>query len=177
MPVNQPVPLLPSDLLPSLVLRPSHLDAPEGAQQPSAEKSTAFPETSARQKKAEEGLKSSMKTKALAKEALCPQRRVKEMSGENLGAVQVKAKKPAAEKSVSEREKKAPEAGDEGNESDHSVEMVNLPNQEVIDVEESSCDQSPETNAPAQPEAPQKSVSMGSMPESSLTSQQNETER
>ncbi|KAM6915438.1 zinc finger protein 106 [Xenentodon cancila] len=159
--VNPPAPLFPSNLLPPLLLRPSHLGAPTDAQKPLAESSTfvnsSSPVTSARQKEEEtrERLKSSTKAMVLTKEAPCAQSESGTKTGRHKKMGNVKGNGSSEDKSV---QRKATEVDNEGNESDNSVEMVSFSNQEVIDVDKSDCEESPETDAPVQPEAPQKSV-------------------
>lgn len=75
-------------------------------------------------------------------------------------------------KKIEKKWKKASRVEDEGNESDSSVELVKSSNLEVIDIEESECEDSAEMDAPAPSEDPQKFSYA-----STQTSHQCETER
>lgn len=77
-----------------------------------------------------------------------------------------------AGKKPEKKTKNATHVEDEGNESDSSVELVKSSNLEVIDIEESECEDSAATDAPAPPEDPQTFCYA-----STQTSQQCETER
>ncbi|XP_072219027.1 zinc finger protein 106 [Leuresthes tenuis] len=186
VPLNQPAPLFSPDLLPQLLLGPSHLAAPTAAasaKQPTAESSasvnTTSPDLSARQQEQEtrEGLIGSVKSEMLVKKAQSAEGSSVEETAGNLSKGQVKGKEPAADKSVPERGKKASDVGDKGNESDDSVEMVSVSDMVVIDIYESESEDSPETNSPAQPETPQRSVSVEFSAAGTQTAQQSETER
>ena len=186
VPLNQPAPLFSPDLLPRLLLGPSHLAAPTAAasaKQPTAESSTSVnttsPDLSARQQEQEtrEGLIGSVKSEMFVKKAQSAEGSSVEETAGNLSKGQVKGKEPAADKSVPERGKKASDVGDKGNESDDSVEMVSVSDMVVIDIAESESEDSSETNSPAQPETPQRSVSVEFSAASTQTAQQSETER
>lgn len=159
VPVNQPVSLFPSLLLPQ-----THLAAPLtaaaaiAANQSNAECSTSANillslESSARQQQQETraGLQDCAKTKMVAKEP--------EPAGGN-----------------PEREKLQPVADDKGNESDDSVEMIDRSNTEVIAVDESDCEDSfgKDLKVPAQPQEPPHSVNAEFSSASTQTSQQSQ---
>ncbi|KAM4521831.1 zinc finger protein 106 isoform 2-T4 [Odontesthes bonariensis] len=186
VPLNQPVPLFSPDLLPRLLLGPSHLAAPTAAasaKQPTAESSTSVnrtsPDLSARQQEQEtiEGVIGRVKSEMLVKKAQKVEGSSVEETAGNLSKGQVKGKEPAADKSVPERGQKASDVYDKGNESDDSVEMVSASNMEVIDIDESESEDSPEATSPAQPETPQRSVSVEFSAAGTQTAQQSETER
>lgn len=162
VPVNQPVSLFPSLLLPQ-----THLAAPLtaaaaiAANQSNAECSTSANillslESSARQQQQETraGLQDCAKTKMVAKEP--------EPAGGN-----------------PEREKRQPVADDKGNESDDSVEMIDRSNTEVIAVDESDCEDSfgKDLKVPAQPQEPPHSVNFEFSSASTQTSQQSQDDR
>ncbi|KAM4712526.1 uncharacterized protein znf106b isoform 1-T2 [Anableps anableps] len=142
------------------------------ALQPTAEGSTSAlpPESSGRQRDQEtrDRLKC-VKTEVLEKEIQSSD--FVEGTEENRSIEQDKGKEPVR------GQKKASRVDDEGNESDGSVELVNSSYLDVIDIEESECEDSVETDAPAQHEDPQKSVSVEFSYASTQTSQQRETER
>ncbi|XP_003446417.1 zinc finger protein 106 isoform X1 [Oreochromis niloticus] len=161
VPLNQPVSLFPSLLLPQ-----THLAAPLtaaaaiSANQSNAECSTSANillslESSARQQQQEtrEGLQDCAKTKMVAKEP--------EPAGGN-----------------PKREKRQPVADDKGNESDDSVEMIDRSNMEVIAVDESDCEDSlgKDLKVPAQPQEPSHSVNAEFSSASTQTSQQSQDE-
>ncbi|XP_013871165.1 zinc finger protein 106 isoform X2 [Austrofundulus limnaeus] len=80
------------------------------------------------------------------------------------------------EPSANGRKHKAAEENDEGSESDSSVEMIDLSNQEVIDIDGSDSESPADTEPAVQPEAPQRSVSTELSCASTQTSQENEPE-
>lgn len=177
--MNQPVPLFPSDLFPSLLLTSPRLAAPTASvsspKQLKAECSTsvnASPESPARQQEqvTREGLKDCVKTVRLVREEADS-----DSEGGNTG--------PAAEKPVSafvpERDQNASAAAtgdDGGDESDDSVEMMEPSNLMVINIDESDIEETV-SNVPVHQEPPQKSVSVEFSSASTQTSQQNEAKR
>uniref|UniRef100_A0A8C9X285 Zinc finger protein 106-like n=1 Tax=Sander lucioperca TaxID=283035 RepID=A0A8C9X285_SANLU len=159
VPANQPVPLFPSDLLPSLLHQSPHLAAHTTAVTPlkqlKTECSTSantnnFPESSAAQQTVRMSADSDSE---------------EEMGG-NLCIEQVKEKEPATEKPVSTFDPKSGQNAsaaaapddDGGNESDASVKMVEPSGLVVIDIDESDNEDAP--NVPVHQEPPQKSVSV-----------------
>ncbi|XP_041831216.1 zinc finger protein 106 isoform X3 [Melanotaenia boesemani] len=186
-PLNQPAPLFTSNMLPSLLLVPSHLADPTAAtasvKQPTAESSRPVnapsPKSSAIQREQEkrDGLMGCVKTEVLEKHAQPAQIESVEETGGNVSLEQVRERESAANKSVPVREREDAHVDDEGNESDDSIEMVDTSNQEIIHIDESECEESPEANAPEKPEAPQKSVSVDFSSAGTQTYQQCETER
>lgn len=163
VPLNQPVSLFPSLLLPQ-----THLAAPLtaaaaiSANQSNAECSTSANillslESSARQQQQQEtraGLQDCAKTKMVAKE-------------------------PEPAVGNPERENRQPVADDKGNESDDSVEMIDRSNMEVIAVDESDCEDSrgKDLKVPAQPQEPSHSVNAEFSSASTQTSQQSQDDR
>ncbi|XP_031178318.1 zinc finger protein 106 isoform X2 [Sander lucioperca] len=176
VPANQPVPLFPSDLLPSLLHQSPHLAAHTTAVTPlkqlKTECSTSantnnFPESSAAQQTVRMSADSDSE---------------EEMGG-NLCIEQVKEKEPATEKPVSTFDPKSGQNAsaaaapddDGGNESDASVKMVEPSGLVVIDIDESDNEDAP--NVPVHQEPPQKSVSVEFSSLSTQTFQQNYVER
>lgn len=182
IPVNQPVPLFPSDLLPSLLLPSPCLAAPTAAvaslKQLKAACSTSAspsPESPARQPEqvARDGLKDCVQTTSLASKEVDSDS--EEETGGNLG--------PAAEKPTStfvpDRDENASAAApdnDGGNESDNSVKLIEPSNVVVIDVDESDSEETV-SNVPVHQEPPQKSASEEFSSASTQMFQQNDAER
>ncbi|XP_030576667.1 zinc finger protein 106 isoform X2 [Archocentrus centrarchus] len=180
VPLNQPVSLFPSNLLPPLLLPQSHLAAPltaaAGANQSNAESSTfantrTSLESFVRQQEQEtrEGLQDCAKTVMVAKQPAQAERNPEKETEGNL-----KEKVPTPDTCVPEREKKQPVAEDAGNESDDSVEMICRSNMEVIDIGESDCEDSHEKDVkvPAQPQEAPRSESVEFSSASTQTSVQ-----
>lgn len=160
--MNQPVPLFPSDLLPTLLVTSPHLAAPttvvSSLKQPKTECSTStntnpYPESSARQQEqvTREVSKDFVKTVSLAREETDSDS--DEETGGNLCKVP------------------APEKPDGGNESDDSVELMEPSDLVVIDIDESDNEESV-SNAHQEP--PQMSVSVEFSSSSTQTFQQND---
>ncbi|XP_038582999.1 zinc finger protein 106 [Micropterus salmoides] len=160
--VNQPVPLFPSDLLPTLLVTSPHLAAPttvvSSLKQPKTECSTStntnpYPESSARlqEQVTREVSKDFVKTVSLAREETDSDS--DEETGGNLCKVP------------------APEKPDGGNESDDSVELMEPSDLVVIDIDESDNEESV-SNAHQEP--PQMSVSVEFSSSSTQTFQQND---
>ncbi|XP_042358981.1 zinc finger protein 106 isoform X2 [Plectropomus leopardus] len=169
VPVNKPVPLFSSELLPSLLLPSPSLAAPTAAvtslTQPQTECSTS-------------PFRNPQTVTVAREEAQSADADSVKAAGENLCIV--KEKEPAAEKPVStfvpERDQNASAAApddDKGNESDSSVKMVEASNVVVIDIDDS--EETP--NDPVQQEPPEKAVSVELNSFSTQLVQQNEAER
>ncbi|XP_018550495.1 LOW QUALITY PROTEIN: uncharacterized protein znf106b [Lates calcarifer] len=169
VPLNQPVPLFPSTLLPPLLLGPTHLAAPAATAVAASTSVNALlpPELCATQQVQEkkETLKGCVKEEARPVESDSA-----EETGRNLGKKQAKGRESAAEKSVPERDQKVSAAApDDEDESDDSLEMMEPSNQEIIDIDESDNEDSPEP--------PQKSVRVEFSSASTQTFQKKEDDR
>lgn len=164
VPLNQPVSLFPSLLLPQ-----THLAAPLtaaaaiSASQSNAECSTSANillslESSARQQQQQQETRVGLQDCAMTK---------------------MVAKEPEPASGNPEREKRQPVADDKGNESDDSVEMIDRSNMEVIAVDESDCEDSfgKDLKVPAQPQEPLHSVNAEFSSASTQTSQQSQDNR
>lgn len=155
--LTPPVPLFPPDLLPPLLLRPPlvpPLTDATSARRDLTESGKAASEASAQQREHDTG------------------KGINKSQSVGTGLVEKVGNETAADKSVPERQKKADRAEDEGNESDASVEMVSSSKVEVIEVDESECENSVETNSKDPPE----SVNVEVSSTSTQTSQQNQTD-
>ncbi|XP_051263866.1 zinc finger protein 106 [Dicentrarchus labrax] len=183
VPVNQPVCLFPSDLLPSLLVTSPGLAAPSTAVTSlKTECSTSgniSPESSARQQEqvTREGLKDCLKTVRLAREEA--QSVDSDSEEETGGALETPAGQPVAS-FVPERDHSASAAAslddDGGNESDDSVEMMEPSNLVVIDIDESD-NEGTISNVHVHKEPSQKSVSVDFSSATTQTFQQNADER
>ncbi|XP_070705518.1 zinc finger protein 106-like [Pempheris klunzingeri] len=178
VPVNQPVSLFPSDLLPSLMLTPPGLVAPQAAittlKQARAECSSSAnksppPESSARQQE-------QVMDRLVREEARPADSNSEEETRGNVG------KEPAAERPlptfIPERHQNASAAAPDdvgGNESDNSVEMMEPPSL-VIRIDESDNEETA-SNGPVHQEPPQKSVSVDFSSSGTQTCQHNNAER
>lgn len=169
VPVNQSVPLFPPTLLPSLLLSSPHLVSSttslNSLEQPGSEFTvpvSVSPESSACQQEQvrREELKDFVKTVVFVADT--------DDEGADI--------RPAAEKVstvVFERDHNTSAAviNSGGSESDNSVIMIEPPNWEVINIDETAA------NVPLHQDIPQKSVSVEFSSASTQTSQQNDTKR
>uniref|UniRef100_A0A8C7Z4K6 C2H2-type domain-containing protein n=1 Tax=Oryzias sinensis TaxID=183150 RepID=A0A8C7Z4K6_9TELE len=155
--LTPPVPLFPPDLLTPLLLRPPlvpPLTDATSARRDLTESGKASSEASAQQREHDTG------------------KGINESQSVGIGLVEKVGNETGADMSVPERQKKADRAEDEGNESDVSVEMVSSSKVEVIEVDESECENSVETNS----KDPQESANVEVSSTSTQTSQQNQTD-
>ncbi|KAI3364223.1 hypothetical protein L3Q82_011026 [Scortum barcoo] len=180
VPVNPPVHLFPSDLLPSLLLTQPGLAASTTAvtsvKQIRAECSTSV--STPPGSSVSVGLKDCVETVRLATEEAQPSDSdSEEEMGGNL------CSEPAAKNPtyifVSETDQNASAAAPDdntGSESDNSVEMMEPSNVVVIDIDESDNDEA-FSNVPVRQESPQRSVSVEFSSAGTQTSQNNDVER
>ncbi|XP_017267438.1 zinc finger protein 106 [Kryptolebias marmoratus] len=168
--LNQPALLFPSDVLPPMLLQPSHLST-SFAQQPAAESSTSAklpvpgpPAGRPQEQEARAALKGCGKTEVLAQKA--------QPSESESAPPPAGDEEPAANKT----ERKPSDEDNGGSESDSSVEMIDSSNLEVIDIDESDGENSAERNPAVQPEAPQRPASVEVSSASTQTAQQDEPE-
>nr|XP_046228993.1 zinc finger protein 106 isoform X2 [Scatophagus argus] len=172
VPVNQPVPLFPSNLLPSLLFISPSLANPTSLKQPPTQATTSastFSESPAKQEQVtREVLKDCVKTVSSVKEEANT-----DWAGGNL--------RPAAEKPASilvhEKDQKASATAidhDREYESDDSVKVIEPSSPVVIDIDESDDE---ETITDVCREAPQKSVNVEVSTASAQALRRNDVER
>ncbi|XP_026196776.1 zinc finger protein 106 isoform X2 [Anabas testudineus] len=181
VPLNQPVPFFPSNLLPSLLLRPSHLPALTTSAASTSVNTPPSSDSPARQQEQEtrERLKDSGKK---VRSAIGEAQTDEIDSNEETDGHGNHGKEQAAEKFVPRRDKNASAAAphsDDGNESDDSVEMMEPSNPVVIDIDESDNEYLHDTvsSVPVHSEPPQTCVSVEFSSASTQTSLQSANDR
>ncbi|XP_041660789.1 zinc finger protein 106 [Cheilinus undulatus] len=156
VPVNQPVPLFPPNLLPSLLLTPSHLPAPTAAAETlphvKAESSTSMNSASESPARLQG---------QVAREEFNDGKQTVNVAGEE------------EEEEDSDDSTSATLDDNRGNESDNSVEMMEPSDVVVIDIDESDN----EEDVPALKEPPQKSVSVEFSSAATQANKKNNVER